>query len=92
MPMPKLRAARLAFGHVLRNTAGMKRMFAWLVLAVALSAAGCARYDVTLTNGSVITAKSKPKLDPTNNCYRFKDASEKEILVPSVRIRQIERR
>jgi hypothetical protein len=92
MPMPRLPAGRLAFGGGFRNTAGMKRMFGCLALAVALSAAGCARYNVTLTNGSVITAKSKPKLDPTNNCYRFKDASDKEILVPSVRIRQIERR
>lgn len=51
---------------------------------------GCARYQFTLTSGNVITAKSKPKLDPATQMYRFKDATGQEVVVPSMRIRLIE--
>ena len=69
----------------------MKRVWVLAVLMglVGLSA-GCSRYEVTLTNGNVITAKSRPKLDPATDHYRFKDATGKEIWVPSMRIRSIE--
>ncbi|MCX8155343.1 MAG: YgdI/YgdR family lipoprotein [Verrucomicrobiae bacterium] len=60
------------------------------LLALAAAGAGCSRYEVTLTNGNVMTAKSKPKLDPATDHYRFKDATGKEVWVPSMRIRSIE--
>lgn len=75
------------------NIPFMKQVLVLVVLmGLALASSGCSRYDVTLTNGNVITAKSKPKLDPATDHYRFKDATGKEVWVPSMRIRSIEAR
>jgi hypothetical protein len=62
-----------------------------LVLIFGLAAlGGCAtRYSVVLTNGAVITAKGKPRLDAASHCYVFKDVSGKQFAVPSSRIREI---
>jgi uncharacterized lipoprotein YajG len=51
---------------------------------------GCARYKITLTNGNVITAKSRPKLDEVTNMYYFKDAEGKDTWIPRIRVREIE--
>lgn len=69
----------------------MKRFLVMAVFStLVVGGVGCSRYEVTLTNGNVITAKSKPKLDPATDHYRFKDATGKETWVPSMRIRSIE--
>lgn len=69
----------------------MKHVLVWAVLlSLVMLSNGCSRYEVTLTNGNVMTAKSKPKLDPATDHYYFKDATGKEIWVPSMRIRSIE--
>lgn len=69
----------------------MKHLLALTVLlGLMVLSGGCSRYQITLTNGNVITAKSKPKLDPATDHYHFKDATGKEIWIPSMRIRSIE--
>jgi hypothetical protein len=51
---------------------------------------GCAsRYDITLSNGSVVRTSNKPKLDQ-QGFYVFKDVSGRELQVNSMRVRQIE--
>ena len=50
---------------------------------------GCAlHYDMTLQNGDVIRAKTKPKLD--HGFYVYKDLAGKEREINAMRIRQIE--
>jgi len=60
-----------------------------LLMAVVLS--GCARYKVVLNNGTVIHARSRPQHDKATDCWHFKDAQGKEVWIPSLRIREIER-
>ncbi len=50
---------------------------------------GCQHYDITMSNGDVIRARSKPKLN-AEGYYVFKDLSGKEMQVKSMRIRQIQ--
>lgn len=58
---------------------------------VALSlTTGCARYKITLTNGNVITTHSKPKYDPQQGVYRYKDAQGNPAFLPQFRIKEIE--
>ena len=65
----------------------MKKCLLPFALGVGLLA-GCARhYNLTLTNGSVITTASKPRLE--NGSYHFKDASGKGVYIPSFRVREI---
>jgi Bacterial protein of unknown function (DUF903) len=49
--------------------------FLLLLLAVALCASCASRYNITLTNGEVITARGKPKLDKEHTGYYFTDAN-----------------
>ena len=63
-----------------------------LVYSAAFSAAllcGCANYDITLRNGDILRARSKPKLNE-RGYYVFKDLSGKEWEVNKMRVRQIE--
>ncbi len=61
-----------------------------VILTAGLVLAGCAtRYDITLQNGDVIRAKSKPKLTP-DGAYVFKDLNGREMAISRMRIRQIE--
>ena len=62
-----------------------------LGLAVLTAVAGCApRYKVTLTNGNVMTTRGKPKLDPEQGVYRFKDTQGKPGYLPQLKIKEIE--
>jgi hypothetical protein len=59
-------------------------------LAGVLLLTGCASsYNVTLSSGTTVTAKSRPKLDE-NGYYHFRDANGKEVMLPRVRVRAIE--
>jgi hypothetical protein len=51
--------------------------------------AGCARYDITLGNGTIVRAKTKPKLNQ-EGYYVFKDLTGREVTVNRMRVRQIE--
>jgi uncharacterized protein YcfL len=68
----------------------MKQKEILIVLVSALLLSGCAsNYNVVLTNGQVITASSKPKLNTTKNCYVFTDNSGQPRKVPSGLVREI---
>ena len=52
--------------------------------------AGCAtRYDMTLSNGMVITAKGKPRVDEKRHVIFFTDALGKTNSIPEFRVTQI---
>jgi len=58
--------------------------------AVALLSTGCMnRYDVTLRNGYVVTARTKPKLDTKEGIYVFKNGKGEMVSVPASRVAQI---
>jgi hypothetical protein len=57
---------------------------------VALLLGGCAlHYDVTLGNGNIVRAKTKPRLN-AQGFYVFKDLSGREVTVNPMRVRQIQ--
>ena len=61
-----------------------------LALVAAGLVAGCASsYKITLTNGTVLTTNSRPKLDKATDSYSYKDARGKTVVIPSGRIREI---
>jgi hypothetical protein len=68
----------------------MKRFFVMLGLAALLPLTGCTTYKITMSNGNVITTRHKPKLDKATNTYQFKDPTGKLVIIPSMRIREIE--
>lgn len=60
-------------------------------LALVLVCAGCAtRYDMTLSNGSVITARGKPRVDEQRHLIFFTDANGQTNVIPQFRVTQIE--
>ena len=66
------------------------KTFVSLLFAV-LVCAGCAtRYNMTLTNGLVITAKGKPKVDEQRHIIFFTDATGKTNAIPEFRVTKIE--
>ena len=70
------------------------RAMPWLMIAAvsALLCGGCAqRYQVTWGNGTTLTTRSRPKLDPATGTYRFKDLQNKPVVVPKISVREIER-
>jgi hypothetical protein len=68
----------------------MKQIEILIVLLSALLLGGCtSNYNVVLTNGRVITASGKPKLDTTKNRYVFKDVSGQPMEVPPGLVREI---
>jgi hypothetical protein len=67
-----------------------RRQRAFCAAVCALLLAGCAsHYDLTLTNGDVIRARTKPTLNEQGH-YVFKDLTGQEASVNRMRVRQIE--
>lgn len=55
-----------------------------------IAGTGCARrYMITLSRGTAIMAKGKPRYDKTNDCYTFTDVRGERQSIPSSRIREI---
>ena len=72
------------------KTAGIRQLGRSLCLGgLCLVLVGCARYDITLGNGTVVRAKTKPKLNQ-EGYYVFKDLTGREVTVNPMRVRQIE--
>ncbi len=60
------------------------------IFAAVVMQSGCIRrYQVTLTNGGVISTHSKPKLDKATGVYRFRDAHGVKTQVPAFKVREI---
>lgn len=69
----------------------MNKPLLWLLLGLLLVGSGCAsRYKITLTNGNVLTTKTKPRLDKASGAFLFKDAEGKPDSMPAFRVREIE--
>jgi hypothetical protein len=61
------------------------------MLVLGLLLTGCAtRYDITQSNGTVIRAKTKPRLDKEKHIYTFKDMAGQEVRLSAGRVRLIE--
>ena len=71
--------------------AQIKRWLSPALCAVCLLtfATGCLRYDITLQNGDIIRARTKPKRND-QGFYVFKDLSGKDMILNPMRVRQIE--
>ncbi len=60
------------------------------ILLIALGTSGCTlHYDLTLSNGDMIRATTKPKLND-RGYYVFKIASGQEMKINKLRVRVIE--
>jgi hypothetical protein len=67
----------------------MKKVFPILLAALALCAGCATRYDITLTNGDVITALGRPHLDSSRQRYTYKDAEGRPAAVPAMRVKEV---
>jgi hypothetical protein len=61
-----------------------RALFALLLTAAALC--GCARYDMTLTNGGQVTNVRKPELDKQGGYWSYVTASGQKIKIPASRV------
>jgi hypothetical protein len=77
-----------AFVSMLKNQPDMKRLCVFLFAVVCLS--GCARYDVTLNDGSRLINMRKPVLNKETREYVIKDASGNKHYVPAGRVTLIQ--
>jgi len=61
------------------------------VVLLLVVCAGCAtRYDMKLSNGSVITARGKPRIDEQRHLIFYTDANGQTNVIPQFRVSQIE--
>ncbi len=66
------------------------KSFFFIALFAFVLGTGCARrYDITLSNGEVITAKGKPHLDKQKGTWIFIDASGKTNGISAGRVTQV---
>lgn len=66
----------------------MKKLFILFVAAVCF--VGCARYDVSLSNGTRLNNVRKPVLNKKTGVYTIKMLNGNKIEVPEYRIREIQ--
>lgn len=71
-----------------RDQPDMKKLIVMLFAVVCLS--GCARYDVSLNNGTRMVNMRRPVLDKQNHIYIIKDASGNKHEVPQGKVSLIE--
>ena len=67
----------------------MKRLVL-LLLGLALCAGCATHYDITLNDGTTVTALGKPKYDQAKSGFFFKDALGNPQYVPQIQVRQIQ--
>jgi hypothetical protein len=61
-----------------------------LLLLGLFVCAGCAtRYNITLSDGEVITARGKPKYDATRSGYFYTDGSGNPSYISQLRVNEI---
>jgi hypothetical protein len=76
-------------GHVNKYQHPMKSFFFVLLLAAAICGGCATRYDITLTNGDVITARGRPRFDKDKQRYYYTDAGGKPANVSGMRVREV---
>ena len=63
---------------------------ALVLLLVVTVCAGCAtRYNISLTNGDVITARGRPKYDQTKGGFYYTDGLGNPAFVSGGRVREV---
>jgi hypothetical protein len=67
----------------------MKKILGILLVAAAVCVGCTSRYDITLNNGNVITAKGKPKFDQDKNGFYYTDAYDKPNFISALRVTQV---
>lgn len=85
---------RLTLADRTRQTKAVVQPLAWALrlaaVALMVLAAGCAnQYELTLTNGDVISSRTRPKPDG-HGYYLYQDADGREQRVNELRVRAIE--
>lgn len=61
-----------------------------IFLMAVLACAGCAtRYDMKLTDGSIISSKGKPRVDANRHVIYFKDGMGRTNSIPEFRVVEI---
>ncbi len=61
-----------------------------IILLAALAGGGCStRYNITLYNGDVITARGKPKFDREKNGFFFTDASHQPAFITALKVKEV---
>jgi hypothetical protein len=60
-----------------------------LILGLLIGTGCVQRYRITLTSGTTIDTKSKPKLDASKTVYYFKDARGEAARVAAFKVREI---
>jgi hypothetical protein len=64
-------------------------MLSILILALAFCTGCAGRYDITLSNGDVITAKGRPHFSKDKNVWLYTDASGKPSRISSGQVTQV---
>ncbi len=79
------------FTRTLRRwTLGGRLLPVLLLLALAVAASGCMpRYRITLTSGSFIDTKGKPKLNKEQSAWLYTDVQGRQGVVPAFRVQEI---
>jgi Bacterial protein of unknown function (DUF903) len=67
----------------------MKNTPAFVLMTVILCAGCATQYDMKLTNGMIITARGKPRVDEKTHVVYFTDAKGRTNAVPEFRIVEI---
>ena len=67
----------------------MKKNILVLLLAVTVCAGCAVRYNISLTNGDVITARGKPKYDEAKGGFLYKDGQGQPAFVSGGRVREV---
>lgn len=66
------------------------KLLSFIFLVVLLACAGCAsRYDMKLTDGTIISTRGKPHVDATRHVIYFKDAMGRTNAIPEFRVVEV---
>ena len=71
------------------RVSNMKKLFLILPLTIALCTGCASHYDITLSNGDVITALGRPHLDSARQRYVYKDAEGQVASIPAMRVKEV---
>jgi hypothetical protein len=67
----------------------MKKNALVLLMAVMVCAGCATRYNITCTNGDVLTSRGKPKYDETKGGFMYKDGQGQPAFISGGRVREV---